>query len=152
MLKTKQHVEGTVEDCKMQIIYNFKFFIFLQSSSTSIDNEVQSLKILVLRSLSHYNKAYHTKTEYCKNCLVSTALSPQAFQSIFKPFIHYFIVKKSGKMCGQLTPGQFMKCLFEASNSIISAQACIQARIFSVVKVAFWEKSEHLYGNEECPK
>ena len=126
--------------------------IFSQCSTSSIDNELQTLKIMIITSLSHHNRASHSRNEYCKNCSITTSLSPQAFDTLFKPYIHYFIVLKSGKMFGKLSPSQFMRCLCDASRSIISPESCIQARIFSVVKVAFWERSMDLYTNVSCPK
>ena len=132
-----------------------KVFIYQQQASrTSISNELETLKMVVLRSLSHHNRAYHSTNHYCKTCRISTPFSPQAFDVMFKPYIHYFLVSKSdsGKMSGSLSPGQFMRCLGDASRSVISADSCTQARIFSIVKITFCEKSMDVYSNTNCPK
>ena len=118
---------------------------------TQIEHEVNGIKILVLECLQR-NRAYHSINQYTKKCSITSFFSPQAFYHIFQNFIHYFSVSKSGVMKGVLSAGQLMNCLDFNRRNIISKDKCTQARVYSLVKISFWEKSVDTYTNKSCPK
>ena len=106
---------------------------------------------MVLNNFTRNNRASHTQNEYSKSCTITTTFSPYAFEKLFKEYMHYFTVSRNGRMYGSLSAGQFMGCFATKSRSI-SPDSVTQTRVFSVVKVSYWEKKFDEYSNVTCPK
>ena len=104
------------------------------------ENELNSIKFAILRSLRNNKAGYYGQNTYMRNISVDLPLSSVQFNVHFLPKVEKFTICRNGAIKGKLSIDQLINIFRENVSEYIDRDSSISHRIFGVILFHFMHK------------